>query len=86
MSRLEPNIGDFLVCCDPINGEDIFRCLVIGENHHSYDTIVFLHNEDNGYNPGERYDMYKHDWKDLYGEACDDTRTYWLIERVKNGT
>tara|TARA_R100001594_G_scaffold146404_1_gene197753 strand:+ start:371 stop:628 length:258 start_codon:yes stop_codon:yes gene_type:complete len=82
----KPNIGDFLVCRDPINDKDVFRCIVIGETHQSYDSIVLIHDEEHGYSPGDKFDMMKLDWIDLFRAPFDDTRTHWLVERVEDGT
>lgn len=86
MSAPQPNIGDFLVCYSPLEKWEIFRCVVINETPDRYDTIVLLHDEDNGYNPGDKFSMMKPDWKDLFRAPCDIDRTHWRIEEVISGT
>lgn len=86
MSAPQPNIGDFLVCYNPLEKWEIFRCVVINETPDRYDTIVLLHDEDNGYNPGDKFSMMKPDWKNLFRAPCDIDRTHWRIEEVISGT
>jgi len=83
---MKVEIGDFLICRDPANGSDIFRGLVVDEKKQSYTTIVFLHDEENGYMPGETFDMMKVDWRELHRAPCDTTRTHWLTEKSEYGT
>ncbi len=87
MSASQPNIGDFLVCYDPLEGCEIFRCIVIEEKPDKYETIVLLHDEDgedNGFSPCDKFSMGKPDYKELFRAPCDAHGTYWRIERVKS--
>ena len=89
MSAPQPNIGDFLVCYDPLKAREIFRCIVIEEKPDKYETIVLLHNEDgeeNGLRPGDKFSMGKPDYKELFRAPCDIDGTYWRIEEMIDGT
>ena len=85
MSAPQPNIGDLLVCYNPLEKWEIFRCIVIEEKPDRYETIVLLHDEDNGYKPGENFSIGKPDYKELFRAPCDIDGTYWRIEEMIDG-
>ena len=80
----QPNIGDFLVCYNPLEECDLFRCIVINETPDRYETIVLLHDEDNGFPPGAKFNMEKPAWKSLFRAPVNIDRTHWRIEEVKD--
>ncbi len=82
----QPNIGDFLVCYNPLEECDLFRCIVINETPDRYDTIVLLHDEDDGFPPGAKFSMEKPVWKSLFRAPVDIRGTHWRIEEVKSAT
>ena len=83
MSAPQPNIGDFLVCYSPLEDCDIFRCIVIEEKPDKYETIVLLHDEDNGFPPGAKFSLPKPCYQDLFRAPVNIDRTHWRIEEVK---
>ncbi len=77
------NIGDFLVCYNPLEKREGFRCIIIEEKSDRYETIVLLHDEDNGFNPGDKFSLPKPCYQDLFRAPVNIGRTHWLIEEVK---
>ena len=86
MSAPQPNIGDFLVCYDPLEESEIFRCIVIEKKPDKYETIVLLHDENNGFPPGAKFSIGKPDYKELFRAPCDINGTHWRIEEMIDGT
>ena len=85
MTDTQPNIGDFLVCYDPLEAREVFRCIVIEEKPDSYETIVLLHNEAIGFNPGDKFSLPKSCYQDLFRAPVDIDRTHWRVEEMIDG-